>query len=139
MKEIFQVPEHMQNVLRVLDENRKRLEADMKVGPLAGKFNEDHATAAAEMARASATLGREMRNWMGATKTSLDKLTPGRKTQVFVEWAQGLPLSLRRDLYVILAGIERDRADGLRLTVADKFTDPATAADVELEVPDVDA
>lgn len=135
MKEIFQVPEHMQNVLRVLDENRKRLEADMKVGPLAGKFNEDHAAAAAELARASATLGREMRNWMGATKTSLDKLTPGRKTQVFVEWAQGLPLSLRRDLYVILAGLEKARSDGLKLAVSDTFQAPA--ADVELEVPDV--
>lgn len=138
MKEIFQVPEHMQKMLAVLDENRQRLERAMSLGPLAGSFSEEHSAAAAELSRASATLGREMRNWLGATKTSLDKLTPGRKMQVFVEWAQGLPISIRRDLYTVLAGLEGERPDGLKVSVSDRFAEPRAAA-VELEDPDVGA
>lgn len=132
MKELFAVPDELHKMMELIATQRSRLEADMGLGPNAvpgmqakGGPNKDQIYCAKELAAAYATLGKELRQWSGHLKSSLDSMTPARKAQVMVQFIQDCPLGIRRDLYAVLATLEGKRPDGLKLSVSDPFGTPA--------------
>lgn len=119
MKDFLELPDELSKMLAILAEQRRRLEADMNAGMAknAGP-NKDHIYAAKELAKAMSDLGHEMRMWAGHIKTNMDKMTPARKAQVVIQFVQGeLPVGQRRDLYEVLAKMEADRPDGIKLSI----------------------
>ena len=125
---LFHLPDEIEALLKLIAENRVRLERDMNVGLAAkGGPNPVHISALKELATAMSTLGREARQWAGHIKSSMDKMSPAQKARVVVQFVQNeLPLGARRDLYAVLAKLESERPDGLTLTILDKFsTKPA--------------
>src|SRR5688500_13474148 len=122
----FEFPAELQAAADLCARLRARLEADMDAG-LKGPDHakaplKEHAVMLRELSSAMTTLGKEIRQWDGHVRTNLDSLTPARKAQVFIRFAQDLPLSGRRELYQVLAGLEKDRPDGLGVVVTDRFS-----------------
>ena len=74
-----------------------------------------------DLATATKSLASEMRAWAGHVKSSMDKMTDAQKARIFMQFIQGLPLSPRRDMYIVLARAENERPDGLGLYMEDKF------------------
>jgi hypothetical protein len=120
---LFHLPDEIEALLKLIAENRRRLETDMNVGLAAkGGPNPVHIGALKELATAMSTLGKEARQWAGHQKSNLDKMSPAQKARVVVQFILNeLPLGARRDLYLVLAKNEAERPDGLNLTVVDRF------------------
>jgi hypothetical protein len=139
MRNPLQFPEQLQRFADAVHVQQCRLEASMhsdgcKGGSdparccLAAKggLNKETVTAIKDLAGAYTALGKEIRQWDGHTKTSLDTMSPAKKAQVVVRFILDQPLSARRDIYAVLAKAESDRPDGFGLAVTDKFsTSPA--------------
>jgi hypothetical protein len=125
---LFHLPDEIEALLKLIAENRARLERDMNVGLAAkGGPNPVHISALKDLSTAMSTLGKEARQWAGHTKSSLDKMSPAQKARVVVQFIQNeLPRGARRELYEVLVKHEGERPDGLTLTVVDKFTKPST-------------
>ena len=125
----FEFPAELQALADLLARQRARLEADMEAGlksPDAQKAPmKEHALMLRDLASAATSLGRELRQWDGHTRTQLDTMTPARKAQVIMRFIQDQPLSARRDIYAVLSRLESDRPDGLGLSFTDKFASGA--------------
>ena len=130
MKEIFTVPEKLKDMLDLLEEQQVELAAAVRAGREQNKGEKNKfidpklSMALKDLATGYSTLAREYRNWLGHMKTSLDRLSVGRKIQVMVQFVQDLPLGNRRDVYQVLAKLEAERADRIDLVVSDRFAQP---------------
>lgn len=127
----FEFPAELQALADLLARQRERLEQDMAAGlksPDAQKAPmKEHALMLRDLASAATSLGRELRQWDGHSRTQLDSMTPARKATVVMRFIQDQPLSARRDIYSVLARNEADRPDGLGISITDRFASGTTA------------
>lgn len=139
MKEVFTVPEKLKDMLDLLEEQQVELAKAVRAAREQNdgekhKFVDPKLSLALkDLASGYATLAREYRNWMGHMKTSLDRLSVGRKMQVMVNFVQDLPLGNRRDIYQVLARLESERSDRITLTVTDDFAQPELSRERDAE------
>lgn len=118
MNEYLKIPGHLREMLADIENARLQVGRQQKK-----QFRGDNARLLVNLATASARIAGELRQWAGKIDTEMDKMSPAQKAQVMIQFVQSLPLSARRDVYHVMAGLETERPDGLRLTLKDRFED----------------
>ncbi len=118
MKEYLECPTFLRKLLQDLELARLVLARSFADED---SWSPKHAEALKSLTTGAKQLSSELRAWGGKTKSELDKMTPAMKTRVMIQFIQGLPISNRRDTYRVLAGLEKERPDGLTLAVKDRF------------------
>lgn len=122
-KKLQEFPEHLQQMLNLIEQNRQRLETEMNSG-LADSdgagFNTKHATAAVSLAKAYQQLGQETRQWLDTLRKKAKNLGQDGKVTLAIQYILGLPVSTRHSAYKRLEASEKARPDGIDLRIPDR-------------------
>jgi len=111
MKELMEVPDHLSLVLKLVKNAASRIENEMDA------ITEGHALPdglfkqLAELAGKSASLGREIRSWVGKVNKHMDDMSLEDRMKMTVTFIHDLSAGDRKRLYEFLRDDEVNRTD----------------------------